>query len=96
MSLIIPRQYFSRNISARPYIEYTDASGIERAYYYTESESADSIENGGCGYIATLNGIAQYMWDNDRPAEGTKAYDYIYQVLNGDGEIVVDDDDYKV
>ncbi len=65
---------------ARPYICYTDASGIERYHYYTETGS-NAL---GKGYKANLKGVAQYILNNNTAAVAADPYlsKYIDAILN--------------
>ena len=60
---------YNTDIAARPYITYADANGIERTYYYTETDS-----NAGGGYKTNLYAAANAVYGRADCNEEVKAW----------------------
>ena len=71
---------YSTDFAARPYICYTDASGIGRYHYYTETGN-NAV---GGGYKANLKSVAQYILNNNTAAVEADTYlaKYLDAILN--------------
>ena len=77
---------YSTDFAARTYVNYTDASGIERYHYVTETGSKVC----GYGYKANLKNVADYILTHNSSAVAQSEYleRYINAILNDE---VIDD-----
>lgn len=63
--LNIPLESYKKEIAARPFIKYTDANGVLRYHYFTETGS----KNIGGAYYTSLYYFASYVYGNGFESE---------------------------